>query len=160
MVKKLSLGLLMSLWVATAAVGQNDEEILSKEVLAERLDYFFKGSWEKLQKKAAKKKQLILVDFYTDWCKVCKQMKQVVFASVEARAYFPETYMVYSLNAEDRQDVAQKFNVSQYPTYIFLNDKGEEIQRLTGMMTKTSFLQASQAAAKPIVPYTQFSFFR
>lgn len=161
MAKKLSFGFLITLLIGTTVFAQSNEDgVMSKEVLAKRLDYFYKGSWEKLQKKAAKKQQLILVDFYTDWCKVCKVMKQNVFASTEAMTYFSNTYMVYSLNAEERPDIAKKFNVSQFPTYVFLNEKGKEIHRLTGMMTKTGFLQASQEAAKPKVPYTEFSFFR
>ncbi len=160
MLKKLGFGFLTTLLAMTVAFGQNSDGVLSKKELEEKLDYFYTGSWEKLQKKAAKKEKLILVDFYTSWCKVCKQMKHVVFASPEAVAYFPEKYMVYSLDAEERPDVAKKFKVSQYPTYIFLDETGEEVHRITGMMTKTSFLQASREAAKPKVPYTRFSFFR
>lgn len=161
MAKMLSAILLTALLVSTNAFAQTSNEVMSKEVLAKKLDYFYQGSWEKLQKKAAKKKQLVLVDFYTDWCKVCKVMKQNVFASKEAINYFPNNnYLVYSLNAEERPDIAKKFKVSQYPTYIFLNDKGKEIHRLTGMMTTSGFLKESQETAKPKVPYTEFSFFR
>ena len=161
MLKKLGFGFLMTLFITSTVLAQNNDQILSKKVLAEKLDYFYQGTWEKLQKKAAKKKQFVLVDFYTDWCVVCKQMKQVVFASNEAIDYYSNNnYMVYSLDAENRPDIAKKFKVSQYPTYIFLDNTGKEVHRITGMMTKTSFLQASKEAAKPKVPYTEFSFFR
>ncbi len=160
MAKKLSLGFLMTLLISTSIYAQNTDGVMTKEVLSKKLNYFYEGSWEKLQKKAAKKKQFVLVDFYTDWCKVCKIMKQDVFASQEAISYFPDNYMVYSLNAEERPDIAKKFKVSQYPTYIFLNHKGKEIHRLTGMMTKSGFLKESQETAKPKIPYTEFSFFR
>lgn len=160
MAKKMVFGCLMAFFVSLMAFGQDSNDVLSKKGLEKELDYFFSGSFEKLQKKAAKKEKLVLVDFYTNWCKVCFQMKHVVFSSIEAKTYFPDNYLVYSLNAEERPDIAKKFKVTQYPTYIFLNEKGKEIHRITGMMTKTSFLQESQEVAKPKVPYTEFSFFR
>jgi len=68
-------------------------------------------------------RQLKILEFYTDWCHVCKEFSPVwntVASRVNGRADMRQ------LNAEDDSNAAlkSKYNVSSYPHIIFTDDSG------------------------------------
>lgn|SRR5574341_683034 len=82
-------------------------------------------------KMAEKNKQNILVFFFTSWSKWChileeKALNNSKFASLQDRLIFAK------LNAETNRDLGLKYNVTDFPSLILLNPKGEEIDRIVG----------------------------
>lgn len=71
-----------------------------------------------------------LIDFYADWCGPCQMMKPVV---EEFAANHPEI-KVTSINIDDEEELAEKYEVSTIPCFVVLKD-GEEIRREVGVLS-------------------------
>jgi thiol:disulfide interchange protein len=90
--------------------------------------------------RAGGENKLVMVDFYTDWCRWCKLMDQNTFTDASVQKALQQVVPV-RLNAEtDGRDVAQRFNVEGFPTLIFLDSRGAEVGRIPGYLDPGSFL--------------------
>ena len=76
------------------------------------------------------KNELVLVDFYADWCAPCKKMKPILndFSN-------QKTVPVLPLNADIEQQLVTKFSVINLPTLVLLK-KGKEVWRGEGFHSK------------------------
>lgn len=83
---------------------------------------------------AKEERKLVFVDFYTDWCLPCRLMEKDVFMDKDLGNFFNENFINYKVDAEKGNGVnlAQIFNVQAYPTLLFLNDKGQVLERKEG----------------------------
>lgn len=94
------------------------------------LDDFFKV--------AAKDGKLIFIDMYTDWCGPCKRMDSEVFIQDEVGARMNNEFINLKINAEKGigREIAKKYNVISYPTYLFLDSDGVLVYKALGYMSK------------------------
>jgi len=72
-------------------------------------------------------KPMCVVNFWADWCEPCKHMNNV-FQQL-AKSYPAHTFI--QIEAESVDDVAEQFQVTSVPCFVFIKD-GKEIDRLTG----------------------------
>jgi thioredoxin 1 len=75
--------------------------------------------------------QPILVDFWAPWCGPCR----VVHPILEEMAGERDDLRVVSLNVDDNQQTAARFEVLSIPTLILFKD-GVEAKRVIGAMPK------------------------
>lgn len=115
----------------------------------------FKQAYE-LNQKAPRK---IVIDVYTGWCGWCKVMDQRTFSQAAIIDYVNEHYYAVKLDAEMKEDVtigdktfknqgqAHELAISLlqgkmgYPTTVFLNEKMEMIQPISGYLEPRTFHQ-------------------
>jgi thiol:disulfide interchange protein len=91
--------------------------------------------------RASGEKKLVMVDFYTDWCRWCKRMDQTTFADANVQRALRRVVSV-KLNAEkDGRAAAARFSVDGYPTIVFLNARGGEVGRIPGYLEPGPFLE-------------------
>ncbi len=97
---------------------------------------------------AERKDKLVFVDFYTDWCMPCKLMDQDVFTDKQVKNFFDDNFISYKVNAEKGNGVnlATVFEIRAYPTLLFLNDKGQVVEKKEGALYPTGLLQFAQRA--------------
>lgn len=90
----------------------------------------------------------IFIDFYTDWCAPCKWMEQDVFNTPTAAQFYNYKVINYKVNAEKGQgvDLARKFKVNAYPTLIFVDPYGNEIERYVGSTSISKFMAHGERA--------------
>lgn len=69
------------------------------------------------------KKDIVLVDFYADWCGPCKML-----APVLEQIDFVD---VIKINVDEHPELATKYGVMSIPTLIFFKD-GEELKKEIG----------------------------
>lgn len=81
-----------------------------------------------------------LVDFYADWCYPCIIMKPVI---EELKKELLGKVRVETVNVDENQDLARKFQIFSIPTYVVLKDDHEE-ERLIGATGKDKLLQLVQ----------------
>ena len=73
----------------------------------------------------------VLVDFWAPWCGPCR----VVHPILEEIAAEREELTVYSLNVDDNQQTAGRYEVLSIPTMILFKD-GAEAKRVVGALPK------------------------
>ena len=94
----------------------------------------------------------IIVDVYTDWCGWCKRMDKDVYARADVRDYLSRKFVTVKLNAESAEatryegrdytarTLASRFEVSGYPTTVFLRPNGEKLVNVPGYVGPERFL--------------------
>ena len=76
---------------------------------------------------AVSQNNLLLVDFWAEWCGPCKSMHPIF--SRMAKKY--EQVRFARVNVDNSQDVAKKFNVQSIPTFIMFKN-GQVAQLMVG----------------------------
>lgn len=95
---------------------------------------FQETSMAELMKQSADSGKPIFVDVYATWCGPCKYMANNVFTQEKAGTYFNAEFINAKFDAErgDGIDVARKYRVNAYPTFLILDSTGKEIGRVVG----------------------------
>lgn len=85
--------------------------------------------------------KLVFIDFYTDWCGPCRKMAREVFPQKEVGNYFNSHFVCVKYNAEkEGKELAKKFAIKAYPTFIIADSDGNEKARITGASTADGFI--------------------
>lgn len=66
---------------------------------------------------------MVFVDLYTTWCGPCKKMAAETSLSRPWEDYFNKNFVNYKIDAEKGEGpgLAGKYEVSAYPTLVFVN---------------------------------------
>jgi thiol-disulfide isomerase/thioredoxin len=93
--------------------------------------------------KAAAEKKIVMVDFFTTWCGPCKMLdKQVYQGYKEFGDYAEKRFVAIKLDAEkEGLDDAKTFKITAYPSVLFVDASGKEIDRVVGFDEPASYLQ-------------------
>jgi len=95
----------------------------------------------------------VIVDVYTDWCGWCKRMDKDVYARADVSEYLNQHFVMVRLNAEGSERVtyaghtmtaralAGGFEVTGYPTMIFLKADGTHLVNVPGYVPADQFLK-------------------
>lgn len=86
--------------------------------------------------------KIVFIDFYTAWCGPCKRMDKEVLAEKSVSRLIDSTFILLKVDAEKGYGIAlsKKYNVTSYPTYVFLNSNASPIYKINGYMPKSDFL--------------------
>ena len=109
-------------------------------------------SWAEAKAKALKEKKLIFVDFYTQWCGPCLNMAQNIFTLGSIGNFYNDHFVCLKIDAEAGEGVelARKYQVSSFPTFVFADPKTEEVIHLSGSnQERETFLYTGQSALDP-----------
>lgn len=99
-----------------------------------------KLSFDEAVKKAKSENKKVIVDVYTDWCGWCKKMDKNVYGNSDIKKIIEEDFIFVKLDAEGSgknsyngksytdSELAAHFQVSGYPTTVFLEPDGKIIE--------------------------------
>lgn len=76
-------------------------------------------------------KDLVLVDFFAEWCGPCRMLGPVLDEIAEDRSDFD----IVKINIDENQSLAQKFGVMSVPTLMIFK-QGEPVAVKSGFMPK------------------------
>lgn len=101
---------------------------------------FEKGTFEECLIKAKTENKLVFIDFYTEWCGPCKRVSKEVFPKKDIGEFYNKHFVNLKIDAEKGEgpDIANKYKVDNYPTFLFVNHKGEIIHKKTGVSKNDS----------------------
>lgn len=117
-----------------------------KDALAKMSIQFTEGTWKEILALAAKENKPIFVDCYTVWCGPCKQMAAQVFTDPMVAEYFNSTFINVKVDMEKGEgiDLKNHYEVRAFPTFLYLDPKGNVISRIVGSMPAADFVKASK----------------
>lgn len=116
---------------------------------------FLETNWSEVRKTAKSENKLIFLDLYATWCGPCKVMDKSVFSKDEVGDVFNSRYINARFDAEKGEGelLAEKFGVSEYPTYLFLNAEGDIVYKIIGYHSPVRLLREADAASKVAKTY-------
>lgn len=77
-----------------------------------------------------KQSDLVLVDFYADWCGPCKMMSPVL---TEVKKHFNDKLKVLKINVDNNQSLSAKLQVRGVPT-LMLYKSNQQVWRQSGVV--------------------------
>lgn len=83
-------------------------------------------SYDQALSQAKSEDKPVMIDFYTDWCGWCKKLDQETYQDQRV-IQASHNFICLKIDAERSPDLAQKYNVSGYPTILFVNTTGKKI---------------------------------
>lgn len=103
---------------------------------------FEKGSFNEILQKAKTQNKIVMIDFVTDWCIWCKHLDMRVYNNKEVVDYATAHQVNWKTDAEkEGKDLAKKYNVTGYPTLVFVDADGNEIDKIVGFYPAPDFLE-------------------
>ena len=93
---------------------------------------------EKIESKDFKEKVLssedvVLVDFYADWCGPCRMLSPIMDE-------ISKDHKVYKVNVDENEDLAREYGIMSIPCVIAFKD-GKEYKKSIGLADKDTILE-------------------
>lgn len=109
---------------------------------------FEQGTWSDVLALAKKTNKPIFVDIYTSWCGPCKKMVKDIFPIENVGTVYNANFVCYQIDAEKGEgiEIAKKYKVTAYPTYLFIKADGTLFSRALGSMESSKFIDVSKTA--------------
>jgi thiol-disulfide isomerase/thioredoxin/tetratricopeptide (TPR) repeat protein len=101
---------------------------------------------EALRKARAEKKG-VMVDVYAVWCGPCKLMDRTTFSDAAVAAWVKANVVPVKVDAEkgEGRRLAQRYMVNSFPTVLFLDASGNEIDRLVAVYPPDAFVTTGKS---------------
>jgi thiol-disulfide isomerase/thioredoxin len=125
---------------------------------AEKGIHFEHGTFAELEAKATKENKMIMVDAFTTWCGPCKWMVKNIFPNDTVAAFYNANFINAKIDMEKGEgiDIAKKYEVACYPTYLFIDGNGQLLHRTSGSMEAKKFIEAGMNAMDPAKRFTGY----
>ena len=81
------------------------------------------------------KNDIVLVDFYAEWCGPCKMLSPIL----EELSSDRKNIKIIKINVDEEENLARKFGVMSIPTLILFKD-GIETDKKIGYMNKEELI--------------------
>lgn len=96
---------------------------------------------------ASSKNKIVFLDFTADWCLPCQLMEEEVFNQSSVYSLFNKSFINYKVDVDKTNGANLKlmYDASQLPTYIFLDNKGRIIRKITGSLTQTELINQAKS---------------
>lgn len=94
---------------------------------------FAEGSLKEVLAQAKAENKRVIVFASASWCGPCKQLVKEVFPLKEVSDYINSNYLMkkYELDIADPDNI-NRYNIKSYPTFIFVDSNGKEMNRMVG----------------------------
>lgn len=134
-------------WKEMATNGKKADEVLSGALMkAETLRRssckieFRDLSFPEALKLAQKEDKLVFVDCTMEGCEPCRNMEQRVFSQEVVADNYNRNFICIRCQREtDSYGVGAKYNVSAYPTYLFIDGSGNLVDSESGFLAVDKF---------------------
>ena len=112
-------------------------------------------SWNEILAQAKREKKLIFLDAYATWCGPCKYLQKNVFTDDEVGTYYNSTFINVKMDMEAGEgiELAERYNVTSYPTLFFINGDGKLVHKSVGPLETEDFIALGKNAVNPEKQY-------
>lgn len=108
---------------------------------ASRVPFIEGRPFAEILRKAKAEKKPIMVDVYAVWCGPCKLMDAKTFAHPAIADWASKKLVSVKIDAEkgEGRKIARRYSVGSFPTVLFLDSDGNELDRLQGAFDPDPF---------------------
>ncbi len=96
---------------------------------------------DNFEQEVLQSEQLVLVDFWAEWCPPCKAIGPVV---EEIATEFEGVARVGKVDVDENNSLAQQYGIGSIPSLLFFRD-GEVVDRVQGVVPKSELSGKLQA---------------
>lgn len=92
-------------------------------------------------------KKPVMLDAYAVWCGPCKQLDRQTFSDPTVGAWARKSVFAAKVDAEkgEGRRLSQRYAVRAFPTILFLDAAGNEIDRISGVYPPADFIRVADA---------------
>ena len=87
---------------------------------------------EEFDKEVLPSKEIVLVDFYADWCAPCRMLAPILEEI--------EDVNIYKVNVDQEEELARSYGIMSIPCVISFKD-GKEYKRSIGLVEKETLME-------------------
>lgn len=91
----------------------------------------WENSLRKGEVRAQEENKPIMVDFYTDWCGWCKKLDEDTYSDPTVQE-LAANFVCVKVDGDKYPGDVSKYGIDGYPTIVFLDSAGNEIDRNVG----------------------------
>ena len=109
---------------------------------------FFHGTFAEAVEKAQKENKLIFMDAFAEWCGPCKRMAATTFKDEKVGKFFNDNFINVKMDMEKGEGpgLQRKYEVTAYPTLLFINGKSELAHKGVGGMGNDQLIALARTA--------------
>ncbi len=89
---------------------------------------------------AQKENKPVLMYFWAVWCQYCAEFDANTLGNPQVKNILQSDYVLVAMDLDVDKDVANTYRVSYPPYVIFMDPKGNVLERVTGYVGPDSFL--------------------
>ncbi|MGC2422901.1 MAG: DUF255 domain-containing protein [Nitrospirota bacterium] len=131
----------------------HQEAVKAVEAEKDKVQWF---SYDDALVKARKENKFVMVDFFAQWCKWCKELDKTTYSDPKVAQAINADFVPVKVDSESLNKVtyemrqitmsqlADKYSVSSYPTVYFLDKDGKKAEVLNGYLAPDEFLKYLQ----------------
>ncbi len=111
--------------------------------------HFRNISFEEAKQAAATEHKVVMIDFYTTWCGWCKVLDRNTYTDPAVTQLTDAKFVCVKIDAEKGEGIglAKQYQITGYPTIVFFDEGGKEIDRVVGYEDPSRFVQSLRTAA-------------
>ena len=94
------------------------------------------GTNDNFKKEVLESKEPVLVDFNAEWCPPCQALHPILEELADER----KDFKIVSVDIDEQDELAEKYEVSSIPCLIFFKN-GEEVDRRVGLQPKKRLIK-------------------
>lgn len=109
---------------------------------------FTQDNWDNIMELAKEQDKIIFLDAYAEWCGPCKLMSAKVFTDTEVGSFFNNNFINVKIDMEKGEGLKLRaqYQITAYPTLLFITPNGEIIQKKIGALNAHDFLLLGKSA--------------